>query len=226
MQYLNTMLWESFHDAVPLRNPYDTPMDPRINVTDEIWQRSKCDMLGISFESVCRQPYSSVGKLLSGFEPWEAEHIEGDGNCLFRCISKLITGSENSHLHLRSIISRFIASEGTRKLGWYFKTKQTTPCKYLTTQKLMNRESIWGTDVEIYAASAILDADVYVANNFYRTKESIIREVRWSLHRATDNPTAILYIQNYFDHYQPVVSMLNTNYKTYGTISDDVQTIE
>ena len=42
------------------------------------------------------------------------------------------------------IISRFIASEGTRKQGWYFKTKQTTPCKYLTTQKLMNRESIWG----------------------------------------------------------------------------------
>ena len=77
-----------------------------------------------------------------------------------------------------------------------------TPCKYLTTQKPMDRESIWGTDVEIYAASAILDADVYVANNFYRTKESIIREVRWSLHRATDNPTAILYTQNYFDHYQ------------------------
>ena len=39
MQYLNTMLWESFHDAAPLRNPYDTPMDPRINVVDENWQR-------------------------------------------------------------------------------------------------------------------------------------------------------------------------------------------
>ena len=42
----------------------------------------------------------------------------------------------------------------------------------------MNRESVWGTNVEIYAASAILDADVYVANNLYRTKDSIIREVR------------------------------------------------
>ena len=182
MQYVNTMLGIISRRS-SLRNPYDTPMDPRINVTDQIWQRSKSDMLGLSFESVCRQPYNSVGKLLSGVEPWEAEHIEGDGNCLFRCISKLITGSENSHLHLRFTISRFIASEGTRKLGWYFKTKQMTPCKCLTTQRLMNRESIWGTDVEIYAASAILDADVYVANSFYRTKESIIREVRWSLHR-------------------------------------------
>ena len=116
MQYQNTMLWESFHDAVPLRNPYDTPMDPRINVIDENWQRSKCDMLAISFESVCRQPSSIVGQSLSGFEPFETEHIEGDGNCLFRCLSKLVTGSENSHLQIRSIISRFIASEGTKKL--------------------------------------------------------------------------------------------------------------
>ena len=65
MQYRNTMLWESFHDAVPLRNPYDTPMDPRINVIDENWQRSKCDMLAISFESVCRQPSSIVGSHLA-----------------------------------------------------------------------------------------------------------------------------------------------------------------
>ena len=226
MQYLNTMLWESFHDAVPLRNPYDTPMDPKINVIDENWQRSKCDMLAISFESVCRQPSSIVGQSLSGFEPFETEHIEGDGNCLFRYLSKLVPGSENSHLQIRSIISRFIASEGTKKLGWYFKIKQMTPCEYLTMHRPIYRESIWGTDAEIYAASAILDADVYVANNIYKTKESLIAEVRWSLYRATANPTAILYMQNFFDHYQPVVSMLTTNYKTFGTTSDDVQTIE
>ena len=101
-----------------------------------------------------------------------------------------------------------------------------TPCEYLTMHRPIYRESIWGTDAEIYAASAILDADVYVANNIYRPKESLIAEVRWSLYRATDNPTAILYMQNFFDHYQPVVSMLTTNYKTSGTTSDDVQTIE
>ena len=115
----------------PMPPPWRRPwMDPRINVIDENWQRSKCDMLAISFESVCRQPSSIVGQSLSGFEPFETEHIEGDGNCLFRCLSKLVTGSENSHLQIRSIISRFIASEGTKKLGWYFKIKQMTPCEY------------------------------------------------------------------------------------------------
>ena len=38
---------------------------------------------GISFGSVCGQPSNSVGQSLSGFEPWETEHIEGDGNCQF-----------------------------------------------------------------------------------------------------------------------------------------------
>ena len=93
-------------------------------------------MLAISFESVCRQPPSIVRQSLSGFEPFETEHIEGDGNCLFRCLSKLVTGSGNSHLQIRSIISRFIASEGTRKLGCYFKTKEMTPCNTLPHKNL------------------------------------------------------------------------------------------
>ena len=65
MQYLNTMLWESFHDAVPLRNPYDTPMDPRINVTDEIWQRSKCDMWGYHLNQFADNHIVALGSYLA-----------------------------------------------------------------------------------------------------------------------------------------------------------------
>ena len=63
------------------------------------------------------------------------------------------------------------------------------PCEYLTFERLVYRESVWGTYVEIIAASAILDADIYVANNFYRTQESLTRVTRWSLLRAQDNST-------------------------------------
>ena len=110
---------------------------PRINVIDENWKRTKCDMLGISFVPFVDQPSNIIGQSLSGFEPSETDYIEGDGNCLFRCLSKLVTGSENSHLQLRSIISRFIASEGTKKPGLYSKTKQMTPCEYLSTHVLI-----------------------------------------------------------------------------------------
>ena len=107
------MLWESFDETAANRVLNTFPDDPRISVIDETWQRSKCDLLGLKFTSVCRQPDYLVGRHLRHYEPWEREEIEGDGNCLFRCFSKLISGSEESHLQLRSIISRFIASEGT-----------------------------------------------------------------------------------------------------------------
>ena len=225
---MNTILWESFDETAANRVLNTFPDDPRISVIDETWQRSKCDLLGLKFTSVCRQPDYLVGRHLRDYEPWEREEIEGDGNCLFRCFSKLISGSEESHLQLRSIISRFIASEGTRRLGWYFISKKTTPCNYLTCERLIFRESVWGTDVEILAASAILDADIYVANNFYRTQGSLTRVTRWSLLRAQDNSTGTLYITNYGHHYEPVINMLNSSTSTYGsgTTSDVVQLIE
>ena len=89
-------------------------------------------------------------------------------------------------------------------------------------------EGTWGSDVEIMAASAILDTDIYIANNDYRGEGSLIREVRWSLLRASPspNPNCAIYISNYCNHYEPVTSMLNSPTPTYGTKSDDVLTIE
>ena len=46
--------------------------------------------------------------------------------------------------------------------------KVNAPCDYLLVENLVYRESIWGSDAEIMAVSALLDADIYVANNDYR----------------------------------------------------------
>ena len=103
MQYLNTMLWETFDETVPARIPDAYPEDPMI----------------IKFESACKQPSHIVGRSLRDYEPLKTEVILGDGSCLLRCLSKITTGSENSHLQLRCTISQFISSERTTKLGWY-----------------------------------------------------------------------------------------------------------
>ena len=153
MQYLNTMLWETLSNTDTLPNP--CPECPQIVVIDESWQRSMCNFLGLTFDLVSKQPSNIVGRLLRDFEPYETDDIVGDGNCLFRCLSKIITGSQDSHLQLRSLISRFIASEGTSKLGWYFKSKQTTSSKYLLTENPVHLEGAWGSDVEIMVASVI-----------------------------------------------------------------------
>ena len=122
MQYLNTMLWETMDKIV---SPYSRCISrgPKVTVIDE--KSGKCNLLGITFESACKQPSHIVGRSLRDYEPSKTEAIIGDGNCIFRGLSKIITGSENSDLQLRCIISRFIASEGTTKLGGYFISEQT-----------------------------------------------------------------------------------------------------
>ena len=37
------------------------PNDPKITIFDENWQRSKCAILGITFDSLTKQPSAIVG---------------------------------------------------------------------------------------------------------------------------------------------------------------------
>ena len=77
------------------------------------------------------------------------ENIIGDRNCLFRYLSKIITGNQESHFQLRSIISHLIASEGTTKLAWYLRPKCVTPSDYFLGENCVHIEGMWGSDVEI-----------------------------------------------------------------------------
>ena len=81
-------------------SPYSRSISRGSKITGiyENWQRSKCNLLGITFESTCKQPSHIVGRSLRDYEPSKTEAIIGDGNCLFRCLSKIITVSENNHL--------------------------------------------------------------------------------------------------------------------------------
>ena len=141
MQYLDTMLRETFKELIPVQGP-DLPTSPEVNVVYQHRQKNKCNFLGLPFQSVCKQSVNYNGQPLKKYKPWETANIIRDGNCLFRCISNIITGNQNSHLQLLTIIARYIATEGTSRLGWYFKTKQTTPCEYLLSENLtlLNKE--------------------------------------------------------------------------------------
>ena len=68
-------------------NPIITPL----NVN---WQMDKCLKLGILYREAIKQPLPLVGCKLRDYIPWQYEAIEKDRNCLFRCISKIISGSQ------------------------------------------------------------------------------------------------------------------------------------
>ena len=221
---MSSILWDSFPDKSKSRSPEIPSSSPKIQVLSEEWLREKCDLYGLKFDSLIRQPSNLAGQPLSCYQPWETESIVGDGNCLYRCLAKVFTGKEDNYPQMRKIISHFIASEGTTKLVWYFKQKQITPCNYLLDENPCHLNGIWGSDVEIMTASCIFNVDIYVATN-NNQGSSLIRVVRWNLHRATDNPESAIYIQN-FNHYEPVISMINCPTPSYGNIPGDVQTLD
>eukprot|EP00731_Ephydatia_muelleri_P001725 Em0001g1725a len=91
--------------AVARVAPRITWPEYRYYQTDEQWQREKCRQLNLVFASphdfvepggpnvVLRRP--NLRTVVKGV---------GDGNCLFRCFSYILTGSQNQHLAIRMAI--------------------------------------------------------------------------------------------------------------------------
>ena len=228
MEYIEDKLFLLRKEKFP-RLDHLTSDSPIITPTTVEWQKEKCALLDFQFPQQTDQHSSIAGHSLSLFEPWTLDTIGDYGNCLFKCLSKIITGSEEYHAKLRGEICRYILSDGKDTIGWYFsQVLATTPAKYLS-EKCMYNTGNWGSDVELMAASALLKTDIYVANKIYRTDDSIISEVRWSRIRSSNDNSknSAIYISNFYDHYQPVTRMINSLTPTFNCIEkhQDIQTI-
>ena len=80
MQYLNAVLWDSYHEEAQDDGP-EVLLTPKISVISETWQRDVCEKLGLEFHSIIRHSTNIVGELC-GYESSMTENIVGDGNCL------------------------------------------------------------------------------------------------------------------------------------------------
>ena len=212
MEFIENQLFSLNVNGFPQLVHHLKSDNPIISPITIEWQKEKCDLLGIQFQKQTEQHSSLAGQVLGNFEPWRSASITGDGNCLFRCLSKVISGSEEDHAKLRGEICRYMLGEGKEEISWYFsQVLSTTPAEYLG-QSAMYVAGTWGSDVELMAASALLKTDIYVANRIYRTPDSLIPEVRWSrICASNDNSEdCAIYITNYHDHYEPVTTMMNS----------------
>ena len=95
-----------------------------LHSVDEHWQRLACPLLSILF--VCSNNVRQGGAALVLKRPQNTQNIRGDGNCLFRSFSYLITGNQ-THYHgvrlaivaqMRSI-QTFIISNGYTSVEQY-----------------------------------------------------------------------------------------------------------
>ncbi|KAI6659383.1 OTU-like cysteine protease family protein [Oopsacas minuta] len=90
-----------------------------------------------------------AGRRVRDYEPWECSSIERDGNCLFRCLSKLILGSQEYHAKIRGEICRYMVSDGKDVINWYFNEVLTTPLSHHINSTSMSSNGSWAIDAEL-----------------------------------------------------------------------------
>ena len=120
-------------------------------------------------------------------------NVEGDGNCIFRCISLALHGTQEKHSEIRAAIVETMSKDeafyGQRIDG---DIKNHLSC--------MSKDRTWATEAEIFAASEFLDRDIMVYDQ--RLKSS-----KWTLHSRSgicNHTRKFIAIHHESDHFSLV----------------------
>ena len=88
------------------------------------------------------------------------DSVLGDGNCMFQSLAKQLSGDSNEHVQLREKLCEFISLNGELLKGWL--TNGAILEEHLQSVCKLN---IFGTQLELKAASTMFNLDIYVATN-------------------------------------------------------------
>ena len=75
------------------------------------WQISRCNSLGLNFHYGNNSHHGATLQVMIGISqrPIRTGRISADGNCYFRCISFIITGSQDYHEEIRLLVTTYMA---------------------------------------------------------------------------------------------------------------------
>ncbi|CAL1536867.1 unnamed protein product [Lymnaea stagnalis] len=125
------------------------------------WQKKHSRLLGLTFVRYLNIKTPSRQLHLRNYVPASIHATHGDGNCLFRCFSLAITGSDAFHETLREIIANHIMRNGKAFSVLFHERFQDNPNNYLYQTRMAQRGT-WGSDVEIMAAAHLLKTKIFV----------------------------------------------------------------
>ena len=86
----------------------------------------------------------------------------GDGNCYFRCISFILSGTEEFHPEVRKAICDFIEVFDADLSPFLMKGQGK---KYIEDSG-MRKNAVWATETEILATAKIIRCDVFTFHNY------------------------------------------------------------
>ena len=146
--------------------------------------------------------------------PHVRDSVIGDGHCLFRAISKEITGMQKNHRAVRLAVKNFLTdTQNTELFGrWLFQIneeKNEDPVSKVAEYVKNLRSGAWGSDKEITVAATMFQVDIMVYSQFGRQGRKWLKfSPAFSNHNCTIPSTGLslhLYHTRSLDHYDRVV---------------------
>ena len=139
-------------------------------------------------------------------EPRTIDHVLGDGNCLFRALSKEITATEKPHMAVRNkVVSVLQNPSHTKNFESYSGHADMT--EYVS-QSRMGDNATWATDIEIIAAASLLDTPIVIHTQLVVHREKSGSDMTpLCVVPPLINTELCVYLTNYHEHFDRVVSI-------------------
>ena len=116
-----------------------------------------CDFMGLWFRRPNRVSRGGPDVPIGPPDPHATKPIGGDGNCFFRSISYIITGSELQHMDVRRVIVDHM------KFVDYYPPGYTSAEQYIQLTR-MDRFGTWGTDTEMATLAHMFQTCIFLHN--------------------------------------------------------------
>ena len=115
-----------------------------------------CKTLNVAFEGNTDE-WSCSGSALG--PPCRTAVMVGDGNCFFRAVSHVVSGSQEHHIKLRHAVVNYMKNN-QNECGQYLRHEYSSVMEYLQKTR-MKYANVWATEVEIQTMANLLKLDVY-----------------------------------------------------------------
>lgn len=185
----------------PKREPKEEsgPRYTYFPITKE-WQKEKSRLLDIPLEKYIK--CAELKQFKQDSPPRDTLTVRGDGNCFFRAISAVVSGSEAEHMTVRTAVTKHVSDHPDMYRTFLMSRGGMT--KYMSS---MTRSREWATDTEIMATATLLRTVIMVYSPIQFGGKT---EYHWQTFKPLDNPEMtypVIYLSNENDHFDPVLDV-------------------
>ena len=177
----------------------------RFHSVDEEWQKVACGVLNIPYH--CKNGLSRGGANVILTRPDKMQKIIADGNCLFRCLSHIVTGTQRHH-----VAARLAIIEHLQRIPGFLGTYGYKSVNDYLNRTNMDKINTWGTDIEMFAFAHLLNTPIYSfvknLNDWHKYPPSQINLTMYDDVTCDDVTQKAMYIRFHSEHFEVVCSVL------------------